>query len=262
MLIGYSLIGSLFLGSVCFAQDSDLRELRTDHFIVYYHPNVDFDYVNSIKNMCETYYRKITQEFKLVRDNPWLWERRAKIYVAQDKDDYLDRFECPPWSSACVNYHGKLIYTYPGQRKVSSMFAHELAHIIFREYAGFGTLPLWLDEAIAMYIEDKYNSGSYQNQLYILKRILKKDGQIPLSELAGISPWELNEKTEDYVSRFYLESFSIVHFLINKYGRDRFGHFLFFLKNGDNFQKALSKGFYQIKSMNELEKKWKKFYQK
>ncbi|UCG34824.1 MAG: hypothetical protein JSW17_04840 [Candidatus Omnitrophota bacterium] len=253
--------------SVCFAPNGisfarDLIELRTDHFIIQYHPDIKHEYVRKVKNMCEELYRKITQEFKLVRDELWLWENRAQVFIAKDRDDYLNRFECPPWSSACVNYHGKLIYTYPGQKNISSMFAHELAHIIFREYAGWGRLPLWLDEAIAMYIEDKYNTTSYRNQLRILKRLISTDSYIALSELGELSAPELQGKSEDYVKRFYLESFSIVHFLIKRYGRDRFSRFLFFLRTGDDFEKSLSKGFHPLRNMNDLERQWKRFYQK
>lgn len=244
----------------CFA--NDLIELRTDHFIIQYHPSIEHEYVRKVKNMCEDLYRRITQEFKLVRDDLWLWENRAKVFIAKNRDDYLNRFECPPWSSACVNYHGKLIYTYPDQKNTSSMFAHELAHIIFREYVGWGKLPLWLDEAIAMYIEDKYDAGSYRNQLDFLSRLISQDGHIELRELSEVSALELQGKTEDYVKRFYLESFSIVNFLIKRYGRDRFSRFLFFLRTGSDFDSALFKGFYPLKNMSDLEKQWKKFYQK
>ena len=61
---------------------------------------------------------------------------RAKILVAKYKDEYDKKNYCPEWSGACVDYQGKAIFTYPQQKEFSLILAHELTHVIFREYLG------------------------------------------------------------------------------------------------------------------------------
>lgn len=211
--------------------------------------------------MAEDFYRSITQEFNLVRDKLWLWENRAKIIIAKDREDYLRRFPCPSWSAACVDYVAKTIYTYPYQEGFSSNLAHELTHIIFREYVGPGGLPLWLDEGIAVYVDNKYGKGGYRMGFTLFKKAIREKRYIPLSELNYLTPGSLGGRSRDYVDLFYVESFSIIDFLIKKGSRDNFYRFLYFLRNGNNFNDALLKSYSSIRNMEDLEKQWIRFYQ-
>ncbi|MDD4182735.1 MAG: hypothetical protein PHT53_02820, partial [Candidatus Omnitrophica bacterium] len=55
----------------------DLKELYSDHFIVVSDKTIDQQYLNNIKNMAEYFYKTLTQEFKFIRNEPWLWKNRA-----------------------------------------------------------------------------------------------------------------------------------------------------------------------------------------
>jgi hypothetical protein len=251
----------LFTGNEGKGKDILEKELRSVHFIIYYHRDVKEAYVNKIKDMCEKYYFKITQEFNLIRDKIWIWENRAKVYIAKDKDDYLTRFNCPRWSEACVNHKEKIIYTYPDQERFASILIHELTHIIFKEYVRKNEFPLWLDEGVAVYMENKYSEGFPQANISSLKRAIIDNSYIPFSKLNDITTFKLNSEKKAYVNIFYIQSFSIVYFLIKSYGRGNFSRFLFFLKEGYGLDKALSKAYINLPSIDELEKKWKRFYQ-
>ncbi|MDP2922923.1 MAG: peptidase MA family metallohydrolase [Candidatus Omnitrophota bacterium] len=255
-----TLIFSGLLVSI-YAADSDLKELRSDHFAIFSSKNVDESYVYKIKDMAEDFYRSITQEFNLVRDKLWLWENRAKIFIAKDKEDYLRRFPCPSWSAACVDYVAKTIYTYPYQEGFSSNLAHELTHIIFREYVGRGMLPVWFDEGIAVYVQNKYGAGRRLTNFALLKKAIQDKKYIPLSELNSVNPGSLNARSSDYVNLFYIESFSLIDFLIKKGSRDNFYRFLYLLRSGNNFNDALLKSYSSIRNMEDLEKQWIRFYQ-
>jgi len=245
----------------CFAGTEDFNEIRSEHFIIRYHPDVKIDYVYRVKNASEDYYRTITQEFRLVRDKLWLWEDRARIYIAGDKNDFLNRFSCPTWSGACVNYEQKLIYTFPYQARFKGLLAHELTHIIFREYVGRDKLPLWLDEAVASYIEDSSGSGHYRGELRSLNRLIRDKKHIPFAQLNQITAEELNTQSPEFISTFYLESFSIIYYLVREHGRDSLARFFFFLKRDYTMDDALAKGFhYSFRNKHELEDKWKRFY--
>ena len=238
----------------------DLKQLRSEHFIIYYHKDAGERYAYKVKDLCERYYRKVTQEFNLVRDELWLWENRAVIYIAADRDDYVQRFPCPSWSGACVDYTNKKIYTYPDQYRFEPVLAHELTHIILREYIGKNNLPLWLDEAIAVYMEDKYGGKYYEQSLPVIKEHIKNDTYIKFSKLMQMNSIVLNMQSRDNVDLFYLEVFSISNFLVKRYGRDNFAHFLFFLKNGFTVEEAISKGIPAVRNIEDLEDKWKRYY--
>jgi hypothetical protein len=243
------------------AASGEIKELRSDHFIISSQRDVDEAYVDTVKDLAETYYKTITQEFNLIRDKLWLWDNRAKIFIAKDKEDYLRKYGCPSWSDACVNYTTKMIYTYPNQAHFSSILAHELTHIIFREYVGGGRLPLWLEEGIAVYIDDKYGKRNASFSLNLVRKAIENKTYIPFVNLNYITTALLNKQPKNYVNLFYAESFSIVAFLIEKGSRDNFFNLLYFLRNGNNINDALKKSFISIKNMDDFEKQWIKFYQ-
>jgi hypothetical protein len=253
---------SQFLTRETYAQDKDFKQMRSEHFIINYQEGVKRGYVSKIKNTAERFYRTITQEFSLIRDELWLWENRAKVFIAKDKDSYLEKFGCSSWSAACVNYHEKIIYTYPDQSRFSSIFIHELTHIIFRERSGKGNFPLWLDEGAATFVEDKYSGHLYKKRLKVLSKAIKNNKHIDFISLSKVTVGSLRNKDSEYVNLFYLESFSIVNFIIAKFGKYKFSSFLSSLKKGYSLESALAKISYQFKGIEDLEKQWKKFYQK
>lgn len=254
------IVFSFFLYPVLI-EGKDTKELCSDHFVIVSDKSVSQDYVYEIKDMAEYFYKTITQEFNFIRDNPWLWKNRTKIFVAKDRDDYLKKYNCPQWSSACVDYQGKQVFTYAQQKNFSSILSHELTHIIFREYMGKTQLPLWLDEGMSVYMERKYEKKPNKDFFALLKKILKENRYIKLDELSNITLSELKAKPKEYVDMFYMESFSVVYFLINKWSAYSLRNFLKFIKEGYNVREALCKS-YNIRTINELEKRWIKFYQK
>lgn len=256
------LVGNFFGIAELEAKPAAFNELRSDHFVIHYQEEVSKDYVDKIKKVGERFYRIITQEFNLIRDQLWLWDNRAKVFIAQDKQEYLNRFRCSAWSGACVDYVAKIIYTYPDQERFNSIFIHELTHIILHEYVGKTTLPSWLDEGVAVYIENKHGDRLYQSRLVWLKQVIKSNKHIPLSELAAITTNSLQKKSADYVSLFYLESFSIINFFIERYGKYNFSRFLSHLKQGEKVNRAIARSFRDCKNFAELEKQWIKFYLK
>lgn len=243
-------------------KDKDFKQMRSSHFVINYHKDVEYSHVNKIKNTAEKYYRIITQEFNLIRKDFWSWENRAKIFIAKDRNDYNSRFECPSWSGACVDYINKKIYTFPNHQQFEAIFVHELTHIIFREYVGMGHLPLWFDEGTACYVEDKYVSKKYKNSLFFLKKKIKNNEYIKLTDLSNITGEILKNYPNEDVRFFYLESYSIVNFIKTKYGNRKFYDLKQALKKGYSFEEALEKKFYGIKDLDDLEKAWKNFYLK
>jgi hypothetical protein len=254
------LVFNAFLFSLL-AASGDIKELRSDHFVIFSHRDINEAYITKVKDLAETYYRTITQEFKLIRDKLWLWDNRAKIFIARDRGDYLRRYSCPNWSDACVNYKAKIIYTYPHQARFAPILAHELTHIIFREYIGGGKLPLWLEEGIALYIEDKYGERNALLDPDIIRKAIEDKTYIPFAKLSYTTTASLGTQSQGYINLFYAESFSMVAFLTEKGSRDNFYNLLHFLRNGNNINDALAKSFISMKNMDDFQRQWIKFYQ-
>lgn len=264
--LAVAVVFSIFVGitshSSAHAEQGEFFQIKNNHFIINYRAEVSKDLVFKIKNEAERFYRVITQEFNFIRDELWLWDKRAKIYIAKDRDDYSNSFDCSAWSGACVNYRDKIIYTYPNQDRFSSLFAHELTHIIFREYVGKGELPLWLDEGIATYMENKYGDRRYQNARDYLKKQINTNNYIRFSELENINPRSLASESQEYVTLFYVESFSIVDFAMKKYGKYKFSRFFDSLRKGYSLQNSLPKLTYDLKDLSVLEERWRGYYQR
>lgn len=238
----------------------DFKQTASAHFLVYYDRGVSPTDAARVIKQAEDYYRRITQEFYLIRDELWSQDKRAKIYIAQDNDRYKKLFVCQSWSAACVDYRNKIIYTYDGQAGFSKILAHELTHIIFREYARSAVLSLWLDEGMATYIEDKYAGGHYARYLKIIRQKIAGNNYIPLSELTGLSPEALGCKDEDYVVLFYAQSYSLVNFIIGKYGRHNFSRFIAHMSKGMPLEQALTKVYIDFRDFERFERLWKNFY--
>jgi Peptidase MA superfamily len=233
---------------------------RAEHFLIYYDSGVSASKASSVKNLAEKYYRLITQEFHLIRDELWVWDKRAKIYIAEDKEQYHKLFDCQSWSEACVEYRNKTIYTYVGQDSFSKILVHELTHIIFREYVGQNTLPLWLDEGVATYMEDKYAGGHYKRYLKNIKKKISDNTFIPIDELTQLNGLALGAKPKDYVTLFYAQSYSVVNFIITKYGRHNFSRFFSYVREGMPLKKALARVYFDFREFEKLERLWKKYY--
>jgi hypothetical protein len=239
---------------------ADVKELYSDHFVIISDKSIDQEYLYKIKDMAEDFYRIVTQEFNFIRNDPWLWKNRAKIFVAKDKNEYAKKYNCPSWSNACVDYQGKRIFTYPQQENFPSILSHELTHIIFREYIGKGQFPLWLDEGISVYVAYKYEKNSSEKELISLKQKVRAGKYIKFQELNNITLAELKAKPRDYVDTFYSESFSVINFLVKKWSRYNLSNFFKFLKEGYSLTESLCKS-YNIRTLEDLEKQWIRFYQ-
>ncbi|HDN85852.1 MAG TPA: hypothetical protein ENG49_01355 [Candidatus Omnitrophica bacterium] len=252
----------LLLISQSFAQTHDLSVLKGAHFIIYYAPEVSERYVEKVKEEAEDLYRMITQEFFLVREHPWIWEDRGKILIAKDKRDYEERFGCPLWSGACVDYKGKAIYTYPGQENFPSILCHELTHIILREYIErMERLPLWFDEGVAMYTEFNYSSSvSFQHLVDSVEKLIKRREYIEFSQMEKLTPNSLKGKSPYYVKNFYLQAWSMINFLIERFGEVKFREFLSRLRRHCDFKEALFSNYGLINNYQDFERLWKKFY--
>lgn len=238
------------------AEEPDKWEVfKSRHFLVYYKsaPN---DFIAQVSEKCEEYYNKIAEALGFSRYNFWLWDDRARIYIYDDANDYWKATGQPAWSHGLALPGGKIIRTYAGEEQfLETTLPHEMGHIIFREFVGFSNpaVTLWLDEGVASY-QEKHKYSIANN---VLKDALAKNTFIDLMKL---SQFDMLAKTSDVqtVELFYLESFSLIDFLIAKFGKDTFVSFCQNLRDKRSLTAALSSS-YNFSDLKELDRAWQDY---
>lgn len=257
----------------------DWAQISSDHFIVYY-KDTDNSFANDVSRKAEEYYNSIADDLGYVRySNFWKWDKRVKIYIYPDHVSYLAATDQQGWSHGIANYNKKEIISYAwGKDFLAALLPHEMAHLIFRDFVGFKSdIPLWLDEGVAQWAETdlkaerltRIKQQARQNILLPIQamidldiRTIKADQQISIEAMAlddGRIPL-LEMDGNALVNIYYLQSFSLVGFLIERYGSDSFVTFSRHLRDGKPIGDALKFTYpQQVRSIEDLEKQWKQY---
>lgn len=126
--------------------------------------------------------------------------------------------------------------------------AHELTHLVIHQVIlnPYNDLPVWLDEGLAMSSE-----GALENYFVsALTKAEQDDSFISVRSLA--SPFSAYS---DVSILSYAESYQIVQYLINEFGRQKMHELLATFKRGSNYDEALESvyGF----DMDALNTRWR-----
>ncbi|MBN2120279.1 MAG: hypothetical protein JW734_04420 [Candidatus Omnitrophica bacterium] len=234
-----------------FTAEDYWQEKKSDHFAVYYKAMKDAALVDELLKSCEDYYQNITENLGFRRFNFWSWENRCKIYVFPSPEEYHQNSDQPTWSRAHANIRERTIKTFTLQKDFTqTILPHEMGHLIFREFIGYKTrLPLWLDEGIACLQEVK-NRDRY---ILMANAFVKSKLFIPLDKLT-----EINKDALAMPSIFYAEAASLVRFLFEKYGQEKFVDYCRKLRDNKNWKKSLLQ-VYELKSITQLNDQWIEF---
>jgi len=248
------LILFILIPVIVFAQNQDWRVFKSTHFLVYYHQAGE-DLLNQLTQKAEEYYNEITDEFGFNRFDFWTWDNRAKIYLFDTQEEYRKVNSDLDWSIGLVTVSKKCIQSYvaaPGF--LNNVLAHELAHIIFREMVGFNNpaVPLWLEEGVATFQERQSKNQSVKS--YLAGKGTQTNGFMSLNQLNSFDL--MHAKDKQLVELFYLESYSLVNYLIKEFGKDKFVLFCQCLRDYRDLARALRLS-YSFDSLQEFENSWK-----
>ena len=126
--------------------------------------------------------------------------------------------------------------------------AHELTHLVINQVTlnPYNSLPTWLDEGLAMTAEGELGPEFVSS----ISKARSENALISIRSLA--SPFSANT---DESLLGYAESYEVVTYLINKFGREKMLALLNTFKQGSGYDEALQKiyGF----DMDGLNTKWK-----
>ena len=227
---------------------------KSTHFIVYY-KDADEKFTEQAAEEAEEYYKSIAEDLGFTRYDFWLWDKRAKIYIYKDAQDYQESTGKPSWSGGVAYSHEKVIETYPwAQGFFQSLLPHELGHIIFREFVGpQSNAPVWLDEGVAMY-QEKFRRLNIKAKLL---QAIEERRLIPLNKLSELNIGFVNDR--ETVELYYTEAISVVDYLIKEFGKDNFVELCQALKERKSFDQAIGEAYRVFKNLDDLNKGWLRY---
>ncbi|MFH2137144.1 MAG: hypothetical protein ABII88_01380 [Candidatus Omnitrophota bacterium] len=267
----------LFLFTCSLAGAEEWAEVKGDHFIVYFQgPNKNF--ASQAARKAEEYYLSIAQDLGYVRYSGfWKWENRVRIFIYPDRDKYLESTGRPQWSRGMADYTKKQIVSYMwSENFLEVLLAHEIGHLIFRDFVGFkGEVPLWLDEGVAQWEEKQFRiprkmamkNMLEENKMFSfldmmkleIKNIDEEDPIFITSSFNGKNEVKIVEG-KTLIEMYYLQSFSLVGFLMEEYRGEKFIAFCRQLRDGKSVQEALGHTYpTDLRTFEDLEEKWRKY---
>lgn len=232
------------------------QEYRTRHFAIYYKEG-DPALIRNIEEWSERFYGEIIRDLGFTRFLPNSTANQISIYIYRDQEDYLQSGRQETWSHGVTYFRQRQIRTFPSAYGFfDTILPHELGHLIFRDMVGQNpTVPLWLDEGVAMFQEKAKRWGAHK----VVKRAIKDGMYIPLDRL---SQFPLNAETSrENIELFYAESASVVYYMIQELGEHRFVRMCQFLKDGESFLTSLPEAYGRFRGLADLERGWLDYLQ-
>lgn len=252
------LMSLLALSPNVVSAEENWKELRGDHFIIYYLN--DDKFAADVLQKAEGYYKNIASDLGYQRYSDfWQWENRVKIYLYTTQEEFLKATGRQDWSHGMADYTAKEIRSYMWKEGfVESLLPHEITHLVFRDYVGFkGEIPLWLDEGVAEWEEPHKRAIARES----MKVFLAEERKFSLRDLTQIDI--RNVKIELAVKLFYVQSVSVIDFMISQHGADDFITFCRQLRDGKTLDEALKFSYSgSIRDLNELEEQWNQYVSK
>jgi len=161
--------------------------------------------------------------------------RSELIVLLYDEQEFGDLFNTPHWVSGL--YDGKV--RLPAYRwgllnaMLPALAAHEMTHAFIAELAS-GKAPAWLNEGLAVYMENQVTPRS----LDVLRLAVKTKTVLPLDVM--MSEKKMSENQDPIFSAlFYEEAFHFVSYLVDTYGLFKIRRLLAEFGKGVDYDQAL-----------------------
>jgi hypothetical protein len=226
------------------------------HFDIFYR-QVPEDFVRAVEQNAEKYFEEINRNLGYSRWMARNHDDRITIYIYKDQDDYINSAQQEKWSAGVAFYQQRLIRTFPTDHGFfDSILPHEMGHIIFREFIGTNTsVPCWIDEGVAMFQERAKRWGANK----VVKQAISEGRFIPLLPLSQL---RLAENTSrENIDLFYAEAASLVYYLIEELGENRFLQLSRKLRDGKEFISALGESYGRFHTLQGLNNAWMEWVQ-
>ncbi len=241
-----------------YAADAAWGEIKDKHFVIYYESQNDKAVAANLLRRAEDYYRKIGDDIGYSRTNKmWTWDDRVQIFLFATRETFLAKTGQPVWSTGYADrdsrlFKSKTIMTFKQEENFSDgLLPHEISHLILHDFIPNERIPVWFDEGVAQMQEMDKRAMARS----IMRKLTSGDQYIPFDKFMR---WDIRTESDPRKAQiFYVQSLSVVDYLITKYGVGAFGRLCRQLRDNKDFSTALAGAYAGIfKSPQELEKKW------
>jgi hypothetical protein len=155
------------------------------------------------------------------------------------------------------------VYDLPAYRGREAManlevlLAHEIAHLCFAKVLPHAKNDTWLNEGLADYVGYRFalSRHGYAMDAWLKANMFKQllEKSLPFKTFVMSHP---NGMSSDDVKTFYLQGFSVVYVLIERYGKESFVNFLRYASQDGDLDKALRKAYPSIQGIQQLGGIW------
>lgn len=193
--------------------------------------------------------------------SPWMAKDKINLYVYQDAESYLNgEFQPPKWSNGLAVYERRAVIL-PGMkdpRKLLQVMAHETTHLLFDSFwrEAHKEPPSWINEGLAM-LQEADSPEKPETSVWYQQMVLADPKRFPsLEAFFAVTPTKDLHDNEAAVGEWYVQAYSVTHFLLRKHSRLQFKGFCGHLRDGKPVAEALWLS-YRYRTVAELDKKWR-----
>ena len=224
--------------------ESGLSTYQEEHFIIKYGGEEKGVEGFALREYLRNAYREVGQDFGY-------FFKHKVVVLLYEAEKYRELTGVPHWSSGLYDGKIRLPAYQKGftQKEIQKIMRHELTHAFIAELSA-GKCPAWLNEGLAVYEEGKIDPPDMR----IFKAAVKTNTLFPLVSLFDrkqIS--EMKDPLE--VALFYVESYHLVNYLIERYGMFQIKKMLQSFSEGSDSLEVVERAL-KI-SPFELENQWK-----
>ena len=240
-------------------EQNDFVHYQTKHFDIYCQNGDLAQYLN---DKIEKVYESITKSLGYASvDLEYRMGQRIKIVIFKDVETYREKTESPfPWSIGNAVYVTNSFYSYEGPH-LKGLVPHELTHLLFYRFLrgryDLGAMR-WLSEGVAMHGESSvYNK--FVNEVLAPRLDMARRGEhISIREL--IKAKDLQQENLKRIHLWYAECLSIVSFMIEQEGKEKFKEFCLVFSQDRNINNALGKVYPdEFHNVYKLEAEWLRY---
>lgn len=261
MHVTVNILLSLFFLMFCPArvvQAVEWQEAKGNHFVVCYAQAKDRALAENTLSRAEEYYQKVASMIGYTRyARFWTWGDRVNIFLFPSRQAFHEATGQPSWSRGGAFQsefsNTRAIATYVEQPALlGEILPHEIAHLILTDFlGGLNVAPKWFEEGVAQLAEE--NKAKKADLVMRIAARMQTYFSFTSLEFYDVS----KEGDAQKVDLFYLQSVSMVDFLIKRFGSEKFGLWCRQMASGKSFSEAFRfvYGSY-IDSWSSFEKKW------
>lgn len=229
--------------------DGEHQEFAQGHFQIRASRDIPEEELMVLARELETIYDRLEKFFGYA-------PREPLTVVLYEREEFAELTRLPHWVGGL--YDGKIRLPAYDRGVLDADFealaAHEMTHAFIGRLSR-RKAPAWLQEGLAVSIENEIRPRDFT----VLRLAVKTRTLLPLDQLMNEEKVS-REKDALFASLFYEQSWSLLQYLLKKYGMFKVRSLLTAFSKGKNYDEALRDSFSIEAPM--LETKWKKYVTK